>query len=113
MPKKPESFWATVKAIWKLFSTTFGNVRVDFCQPFSLKVELNLALNYFNSRNSVVHLWELFSLRNRQHFKFKLSTYDSDSAVENLFFDKIFHLKTDRIFFLLYLFKNGIKLIID
>ena len=38
MPKKPESFWATVKAIWKLFSTTFGNVRVDFCQPFSLKV---------------------------------------------------------------------------
>jgi len=38
MAKKPESFWSTVKAIWKLFSTTYGNVRVDFCQPFSLKV---------------------------------------------------------------------------
>lgn len=37
-PKAAESSWATVKAIWRLFSTTFGNVRVDFCQPFSLKV---------------------------------------------------------------------------
>ncbi|XP_067938186.1 glycerol-3-phosphate acyltransferase 1, mitochondrial-like [Watersipora subatra] len=42
MPKKPESFWATVKAIWKLFSTTFGNIRVDFSQPFSLKEYLTV-----------------------------------------------------------------------
>ncbi|KAF6041301.1 GPAM [Bugula neritina] len=42
MAKKPESFWSTVKAIWKLFSTTYGNVRVDFCQPFSLKEYLTV-----------------------------------------------------------------------
>ncbi|XP_074641492.1 glycerol-3-phosphate acyltransferase 1, mitochondrial-like [Tubulanus polymorphus] len=35
--KKPETFWRAVKAIWNVFMTDFGNVRIDVCQPFSLK----------------------------------------------------------------------------
>ena len=38
LPKKPESFIGALKALLKVCRTKFGCVRVDFCQPFSLKV---------------------------------------------------------------------------
>ena len=36
--KRPESFWSTVMSIWRVIGTTYGNVRLDFGQPFSLQV---------------------------------------------------------------------------
>ena len=36
--KKPESFWSTMKSIWRIIRTRYGNVRLDFGQPFSLQV---------------------------------------------------------------------------
>ncbi|RWS14006.1 Glycerol-3-phosphate acyltransferase 1-like protein [Dinothrombium tinctorium] len=36
-PKVMESFSLAAKAIWSKLHSSFGNVRVDFCQPFSLK----------------------------------------------------------------------------
>eukprot|EP00057_Strongylocentrotus_purpuratus_P033289 XP_790882.3 PREDICTED: glycerol-3-phosphate acyltransferase 1, mitochondrial [Strongylocentrotus purpuratus] len=37
MPKKKETFFNAVSGIWTVLSSGFGNVRVDFAQPFSLK----------------------------------------------------------------------------
>ena len=36
--KTPESFWSTIKSIWRITRTRYGNVRLDFGQPFSLQV---------------------------------------------------------------------------
>ena len=38
--KRPESFWSTIKSIWRVLRTRYGNVRLDFGQPFSLQVGL-------------------------------------------------------------------------
>lgn len=35
--KTPESFWSTIKSIWRITRTRYGNVRLDFGQPFSLQ----------------------------------------------------------------------------
>lgn len=35
--KKPESFWSTISSIWRITRTRYGNVRLDFGQPFSLQ----------------------------------------------------------------------------
>ncbi|XP_020610069.1 glycerol-3-phosphate acyltransferase 1, mitochondrial-like isoform X1 [Orbicella faveolata] len=35
--KRPESFWNTMKSIWRVLRTRYGNVRLDFGQPFSLQ----------------------------------------------------------------------------
>lgn len=35
--KRPESFCGTMKSIWRVIRTTYGNVRLDFGQPFSLQ----------------------------------------------------------------------------
>ncbi|XP_041476870.1 glycerol-3-phosphate acyltransferase 1, mitochondrial-like isoform X3 [Lytechinus variegatus] len=37
MPKKKETFFNAIAGIWRVLSSGFGNVRVDFAQPFSLK----------------------------------------------------------------------------
>ncbi|XP_060072558.1 glycerol-3-phosphate acyltransferase 1, mitochondrial-like [Ylistrum balloti] len=37
LPKVKETFIGTIKAIWRVFCSDFGSVRVEFCQPFSLK----------------------------------------------------------------------------
>ena len=37
LPKIKESFWVAVKAILRVFCNNYGNVRVDFSQPFSLQ----------------------------------------------------------------------------
>ncbi|KAK3096107.1 hypothetical protein FSP39_023318 [Pinctada imbricata] len=37
VPKKKETFFGALRAIWGVLSTNFGSVRVDFAQPFSLK----------------------------------------------------------------------------
>ncbi|XP_072177882.1 glycerol-3-phosphate acyltransferase 1, mitochondrial-like isoform X2 [Diadema setosum] len=41
MPKKRETFFRAVQGIWHVLSNGFGNVRVDFAQPFSLKEYLS------------------------------------------------------------------------
>ncbi|RWS31350.1 Glycerol-3-phosphate acyltransferase 1-like protein [Leptotrombidium deliense] len=46
--KVAESFSLAAKAIWSKLHSTFGNVRVDFCQPFSLK-EYMRATNMYSS----------------------------------------------------------------
>jgi len=35
--KRPESFWSTMMSIWRVIRTRYGNVRLDFGQPFSLQ----------------------------------------------------------------------------
>ncbi|KZC05904.1 PREDICTED: glycerol-3-phosphate acyltransferase 1, mitochondrial isoform X2 [Dufourea novaeangliae] len=40
-PKKMETFRSTMKAIWETLKGNYGIVKVDFCQPFSLKEMLN------------------------------------------------------------------------
>ncbi|XP_005091194.1 glycerol-3-phosphate acyltransferase 1, mitochondrial-like [Aplysia californica] len=37
IPKIKESFWGAMKAIFHVFFNNYGNVRVDFSQPFSLR----------------------------------------------------------------------------
>ncbi|XP_043265956.1 glycerol-3-phosphate acyltransferase 1, mitochondrial isoform X1 [Colletes gigas] len=36
-PKKMETFGSTIKAIWSTVKGNYGIVKVDFCQPFSLR----------------------------------------------------------------------------
>ena len=37
-PKIHETFFRACVSIWKVLSGHYGNVRIDICQPFSLKV---------------------------------------------------------------------------
>lgn len=37
-PKQPETLWGTISAIFKTITSFYGLMRVDFNQPFSLKV---------------------------------------------------------------------------
>ena len=41
-PKKMESFGAAIRAIWTTLVGNYGIVKLDMCQPFSLKVKLYL-----------------------------------------------------------------------
>lgn len=41
MPKKKETFFVAIQGIWNVLTNGFGNVRIDFAQPFSLKEYLN------------------------------------------------------------------------
>jgi glycerol-3-phosphate O-acyltransferase len=36
--KKKESFFGAIRGIWSVMRNHYGNVRVDFAQPFSMKV---------------------------------------------------------------------------
>ncbi|KAK3749037.1 hypothetical protein QZH41_018056, partial [Actinostola sp. cb2023] len=36
-PKRPETFLEAVKGIWEVFGACYGNIRIDFSRPFSLK----------------------------------------------------------------------------
>lgn len=44
-PKEMETFGATVKSIYQILNCSFGMVRVDFGQPFSLRVSPHLKKN--------------------------------------------------------------------
>ncbi|XP_035218375.1 glycerol-3-phosphate acyltransferase 1, mitochondrial-like isoform X2 [Stegodyphus dumicola] len=48
-PKQMESFTSAIQAIWRTLHSNFGTVRVDFCQPFSLKEFLYAAEYSYNS----------------------------------------------------------------
>lgn len=49
-PKQTESFSLAFRSIWSTLHSKFGSVRVDFCQPFSLKDYLhNAAFNIYNN----------------------------------------------------------------
>lgn len=37
-PKKMETFVSTIKAMWSALRGHYGIVKIDFCQPFSLRV---------------------------------------------------------------------------
>lgn len=37
-PKKMETFTAAIKAVWSTLKGHYGIIKVDFCQPFSLRV---------------------------------------------------------------------------
>lgn len=38
-PKKMETFVSTIKAMWSTLRGNYGIVKIDFCQPFSLRVK--------------------------------------------------------------------------
>ncbi|XP_076382724.1 glycerol-3-phosphate acyltransferase mino isoform X1 [Megalopta genalis] len=40
-PKKMETFWSTIRAMWETLKGNYGIVKVDFCQPFSLREMLS------------------------------------------------------------------------
>ncbi|KAG8194899.1 hypothetical protein JTE90_029190 [Oedothorax gibbosus] len=47
-PKEMESFSSAIQAIWRTLHSNYGTVRVDFCQPFSLKEFLHAAEYSYN-----------------------------------------------------------------
>jgi glycerol-3-phosphate O-acyltransferase 1/2 len=47
-PKKRETFFGACCAIWRVFTSEYGGVRLDFAQPFSLKEYMQTA-----ARNSL------------------------------------------------------------
>ncbi|XP_067134379.1 glycerol-3-phosphate acyltransferase 1, mitochondrial-like isoform X1 [Centruroides vittatus] len=49
--KVMESFSTALRSIWKVLHSNYGSVRVDFCQPFSLK-EFMHASKHFNGSSS-------------------------------------------------------------
>jgi glycerol-3-phosphate O-acyltransferase len=54
-PKVMESFGLAAKSIWSTLHSNFGSVRVDFCQPFSLKDYLhNAAFNIYNYNSPIL-----------------------------------------------------------
>lgn len=54
--KVPENFSQASKAIWSTLHSNFGSVRVDFCQPFSLREYLRKVSDEIYSGNSVGRL---------------------------------------------------------
>lgn len=56
--KKAESFWSVVSATWQVIRTHFGNVRIEFAQPFSLKEYLQVSQSYFHSYDQQSQ-WEM------------------------------------------------------
>lgn len=53
-PKVMESFSLAAKSIWSTLHSVFGSVRVDFCQPFSLKDYLHhAAYDIYNYNNPI------------------------------------------------------------
>ena len=44
LPKKNETFFGALRGIWGVLSANFGSVRVDFTQPFSLRVSISRKL---------------------------------------------------------------------
>lgn len=51
-PKEMESFKSTVKAIWSTLIGNYGIVKIDFCQPFSLRVRYSF---FFNLISNIYH----------------------------------------------------------
>ena len=39
-PKKMETFRSTINAIWSTIMGNYGMLKIDICQPFSLRVSL-------------------------------------------------------------------------
>ena len=54
--KKPESFSVASKSIWAALHSNYGSVRVDFCQPFSLREYLRKVSDTIYSGNAVGRL---------------------------------------------------------
>ena len=63
--KRGESFWGACKAILWVLGQHFGRVRVDFAQPFSLKV-LVFAVS-FQEETTAVYV-TLFAVVNVKYF---------------------------------------------
>lgn len=45
-PKKPESLWDTCKSVAKLFFGNYGNIKINFAKPISLKTALKEVCDY-------------------------------------------------------------------
>jgi len=54
-PKVMESFGLAARSIWSTLHSNFGSVRVDFCQPFSLKDYLHNAAHDIYNYNLPIH----------------------------------------------------------
>lgn len=47
-PKEMETFGNAIRGIWKVLNSNYGMMRVDFNQPFSLRVRNSCKLLLFN-----------------------------------------------------------------
>jgi glycerol-3-phosphate O-acyltransferase 1/2 len=47
-PKKAETFTSAISGIWAALTRNYGNMRVDFNQPFSLNVSNYSLLGFYN-----------------------------------------------------------------
>ena len=45
-PKEMETFGAAMRAIWHVLNSDFGMIRIDFNQPFSLKVSVKKCVGF-------------------------------------------------------------------
>lgn len=84
--KKPEKFTSAVSAIWKILNSKYGQMRIDFNEPFSLR---NLMKNYENSpeltasEQTHVALKRLNSARRLRHQPSTSSLYGTDVVNED------------------------------
>lgn len=53
-PKEMETFSNAMKGIWKVLNSNYGIMRVDFNQPFSLRVSVLLTNNNFVNNLKIV-----------------------------------------------------------
>lgn len=84
--KVMENFSTAVRSIWKVLHSNYGSVRVDFCQPFSLK-EFMHATKHFNGSGSPklnLHPNPILSLSKIRPSSSNSSLYGTDVVVDDM-----------------------------
>lgn len=49
-PKQMETFWKAIRSIWSVLNSNYGMMRIDFNQPFSLRVSPSLEARICEAR---------------------------------------------------------------
>lgn len=57
MPKQMETFGAAMKAIYKVLNSHYGSIRIDFNQPFSMRVSKLQSLAFCNNPLTIRSWW--------------------------------------------------------
>ncbi|XP_011140839.1 glycerol-3-phosphate acyltransferase 1, mitochondrial isoform X2 [Harpegnathos saltator] len=75
-PKKMETFASTIKAMWSTLRGHYGIVKINFCQPFSLR---EMIKSFQAQQNKTAKLWPERSLKSSRSSS---SIYGTDVVVE-------------------------------
>lgn len=77
-PKKMETFGSTIKAMWSTLMGNYGIVKIDFCQPFSLR-EMLKSFQVQQNKSNIKHPVEKKTLK---YTMSNSSLYGTDVVVE-------------------------------